>query len=192
MPSVSMKRIQRGSVHRSICGPRAVVMPRARYSFEASSANWRTTSGSPQAAKPTPSGHLLTSLPALLNSALAGLAPLRGSEEMLTGMAKGSFSASRCRALLQRAAVPAVSTAIIRMWRMWSPARKRFCWSESAWAGWPDSSQRLPSKVPVNGPPARGGTIWCGEYSIRPAISSMLSREARSSARSRALSRQSS
>ena len=81
-----MKRIHRGSVHRSICGPRAVVMPRARYSRLASRANWRTTWGSKQAAKPTPSGHLLTSLPADLNSAWASRLPLRGSEDRLTGM----------------------------------------------------------------------------------------------------------
>ena len=191
MPRVSAKRIQRGSVHRSICGPRAVVMPKARYSSEASWANCFTTSGSKHAAKPTPSGHLLTSLPTVLNSTMAFFAPLRGSEEMFTGIAWGRRSAICCRLLLHRAAVAASSTATIRIWRMRRCSKNSSCWSDRACFSFPDSSQVFPSNVPPNGAPWCGGTIWCGEYSISPAISSGVRRDAKSFARSSGESRQS-
>ena len=163
-PSVSTKRIQRGSVQRSICGPSAVVMPSARYSFDASSANRRTISGSKHAAKPTPSGHLLTSLPAVLNSTLPlPRAPLRGSEEMFTGMPCGMLSASFCSSLFHFAAVFASSTVIMRTWRMCSLFMNSFCWSVSVYAGTFASAYFWPLYVPPNGPNAMGGTAWCGE-----------------------------
>ena len=59
--------------------------------------------------------------------AAEAFAPLRGSEEMFTGMAWGSFSALCCNSLLHRAAVSASSTAVIRIWRMCRCSRNACC-----------------------------------------------------------------
>lgn len=85
-------------------------------------------------------------------------APLRGSEEMLTGMPCGSDSARACSALLHRAAVPASCTVIIRICRMCSRSMNSFCWSESAYGGSPDAAYGFPPYVPPNGPAGCGGT----------------------------------
>ena len=85
-PNVPTKRFHLGSVAKSICGESAVVIPKARYSFDAMDPNFRVMLGSNVAAKPSSSGHceIVPPLPALYSASL--LAPFLGSELLLAGM----------------------------------------------------------------------------------------------------------
>ncbi|CPU67372.1 Uncharacterised protein [Mycobacteroides abscessus] len=65
-PNVPPTRSHRGSVARSICGLRAVVMPSARYSAEDISAKLSMCSTSNVAARPRFDGHREMSAPSAL------------------------------------------------------------------------------------------------------------------------------
>ena len=73
-------------VARSICGLRAVAMPRARYSAEAICPNCFTSAGSKVAASPRGVGHWEICPPEPSLYSAVALVSLRGSEELLAGM----------------------------------------------------------------------------------------------------------
>ena len=139
-PNVPLKRLQRGSVARSICGLSAVAMPSARYSSDAIRPNCSTTAGSKVAARPRVVGQreILPPEPRL-NSAVAAVS-LRGSEELFAGMPWPSASTKAWTLLFQRAAVSGLSTVVTRTARRLSSSRNFFWGSvisgpRTAW--WP-------------------------------------------------------
>src|SRR5699024_4869194 len=88
----------------SICGPKAVVNPIARYSAEDISENCRIISGLNVAARPKLEGHLEISSPPTLYATEVSPAPERGSEEKFTrilGRALSKFSTNACISLAQ-------------------------------------------------------------------------------------------
>ena len=122
-PKVPPKRLQRGSVARSICGLRAVAMPRARYSEEAIMPILRTIPGSTVAARPSGVGQreIWPPEPAL-NSAVARVS-LRGSELLLAGMPWPRASTKAWTRLFQRAATSGEATLVTSTARRLSSSR---------------------------------------------------------------------
>ncbi len=80
-----------------------MLMPTARYSSRAISANSRTVALSRSAAMPSVSGHCEKG-PAVKEAPTLSTNACRGSVEMVTGMPCGVCAARRCNELFHRAA----------------------------------------------------------------------------------------
>ena len=136
-PKVPLKRLQRGSVARSICGLSAVAIPRARYSDEATVPKRRTMSGSKVAARPSEDGQSEICPPApALYSAVARVS-LRGSELLLAGIPGLSPSTKACTRLFQRAATAGEATLVTSTARRLSCSRNCRCRAVMVSAGTP-------------------------------------------------------
>ena len=112
-PNVPIKRFQRGSVARSICGDSAVVRPSALYSLDAIDPNCLVMEGSKVAAKPSSSGHCEIAPPEPALYSASSLAPFRGSVLLLVGIPFPKPSTNACALLFQSAAVVGFSTVVI-------------------------------------------------------------------------------
>ena len=128
-PKVIIARRQRGSVARSICGERAVAIPKARYSVEATSPKRNTNAGSKVAAKPRVPGQAEIRPPTPAANSSSAITPWRGSDELLAGIPWSRPSHNACTLLFHCAVTYGLFTFEIRMWRTLSSMRNFNCWS---------------------------------------------------------------
>ena len=126
-PNVPLKRLQRGSVARSICGDSAVAIPSARYSTDAIRPNSSTREGSKVAAIPRDDGHIEILPPLPASYSAVACAPWRGSEELFAGIPWPKPSTKAWTLLFQRAASSGEETLVMSTARRLSSSRNFFC-----------------------------------------------------------------